>query len=271
MEIELKKICFKYKNKSQILNNLDLKINSNLITGIIGNTGSGKTTLLEMLDLLILPTKGKIKIGNDIVNSKTKKNDLNDIRKNIGYLFQNQLDQLFELNVKKQLNVSNDNFLTISEMLNMLGLNDEYLNRNIEELSDGELRKLGLVSILIKNPELILLDNPTIGLDSKSKKNLIKLLRNLKVKYNKTILIASQDIEFIHAVCDDVVIINNGEIKISGNKYNVFKNDKILEENGIIKPNLISFSDEVYNKKGIKIGYRDDIKDLIKDIYRYAK
>jgi len=268
MEIIIDNLYYKYKNnKDNSLNNINLRINSKTITGIIGNIGSGKTTLLEILDLLILPTIGKITINDKKINSKTKKKELNNIRKNIGYVFQDTSNNLFELNVKKEL----EGKLDKEEILKLLGLDNSYLNKEINNLSNSEKKKIALASVIIKNPKILLLDNPELGLDSKGKKGLIKLLRNLKVKYEKTIVIVSEDVNFIHAVCDDVVILNNGEIKLSGNKYKVFTNEKVLLDNNIKKPNMIEISDEIYKKKNIKIGYRDDINDLIKDIYRYVK
>ena len=153
----------------------------------------------------------------------------------------------------------------------MVGLDQSYLNKNPFKLSNGEKRKLALAEVLILNPKVILLDEPTIGLDSKSKNDILKLLRLLKNRYNKTIIIATHDIEFIHKIVDYIYVLDNKEIVMEGDKYSIFKQEKKLNKIGIRVPYTISFSNKVLESKKIKIGYRDDINDLIKDIYRYVK
>ncbi|MEG0826697.1 MAG: energy-coupling factor ABC transporter ATP-binding protein [Bacilli bacterium] len=159
----------------------------------------------------------------------------------------------------------------ISDTLKMVDLDESLLQRDPFTLSSGEKRKLAIASILIYNPKIILMDEPTIGLDYKSRENLIKIIRNLKTEYKKTIIIVSNDVDLIHKISDYIYILKEGNLLLSGNKYDVFKNTKLLRENNINIPKLIEFSDYVLINKRIKIGYRDEINDLIKDIYRYAK
>lgn len=274
MEIELKNIDFVYKKinyqQKEVLENINIKFKEGKISSIIGKSGSGKTTLLEIINSLLIPTKGEV-----IINNMSNKN----VKKEIGMVFQFPEEQFFNQTVKQELELTlrlNDYKINqidkrIIEVLAMVGLNDTYLNRNPFKLSNGEKRKLALAEVLILNPKVILLDEPTIGLDSKSKNDIIKLLRLLKNRYNKTIIIATHDMEFIHKITDYIYVLDNKNIILEGDKYKVFKQEKKLNKLGIKVPYTISFSNKVLETKNIKIGYRDDINDLIKDIYRYVK
>ena len=268
MEIELKNVDFLYKKinyeEKEILNDINIKFEKGKITSIIGKSGSGKTTILELISSIILPTNGEI-----VFNNESK----------IGFLFQFPEEQFFNQTVEKELEVilklndykTKDKKKRISDALKMVGLNDTYLNMNPFKLSSGEKRKVALASILILNPNILLLDEPTNGLDSKSKNELINLIRILKKRYNKTIIIASHDMDFIHKITDYIYVLDNKKIILEGDKYSIFKDEESLNKINIRVPKIIEFSNRVLKLKQIKIGYRDDINDLIKDIYRYVK
>jgi energy-coupling factor transport system ATP-binding protein len=155
--------------------------------------------------------------------------------------------------------------------LKMVGLNKDYLYRNPFTLSSGEKRKIAIASILAYNPSIIILDEPTIGLDSISKKKLVELIRTLKNRYKKTIILVSHDVDLIHQISDKIIVLNDGKVVLDGNKYDVFKHEAELKKYGIKLPKAIEFSNLVYKKTGKKIGYRDDINDILKDVYRNAR
>ena len=166
---------------------------------------------------------------------------------------------------------TNEKDKRVSDALKMVGLDDSYLERDPFKLSNGEQRKVAIASILVFNPKIIVFDEPTIGLDYDSKKNLIKLIRMLKTRYSKTIIIISHDIDFIHSISDYVILLDKGNLILTGNKYDILANPSALEYYNLPMPKVVEFSYKVLKNKGIKMGYRDDINDLLKDIYRYAK
>lgn len=264
MEIKFNKVNFVCTDNAtyikKILSNINLSIIENTITGIVGNSESGKTTLLEMINGIITPTKGDIKISNS----------------KIGMVFKDYKEQFFMDTVEKELKFSikhfnNKNNITkhMIDSLIMVGLDESYLNRSINSLSSGEKKNLAIASMLCTNPKIILLDEPTLGLDNASINNLIKLLKMLKNRYNKTIIITSKDTDFIHRLADKVIVLNQGKIVLEGDKYDVFTQN--IEQYGLCKPKIINFAQYVRDNKKIRLLYRDEINDLMKDIYRYVK
>lgn len=263
MEIVLEKVNFTNKVfNTQILEDINLNIKTGLITTIVGASGSGKTTLAEIIDLLVIPSSGNVKY-----NSKNK----------VGLVFQNPEEQFFASTVEKEiefgLNYLNKDISKIKkkvqDALIMVNLNPNYLNRNPFSLSCGEKRKVAIASVLAFNPEIIILDEPTLGLDKKSQKSLIKIIKLLKNRYNKTIIVITKDTELAHIISDEVVVLNDGKIVLQGNKYEVFTED--ISKYGLKKPKIIEFEQLVYKEKNIKLLYRDDINDLMKDVYRNVK
>lgn len=285
MEVKFEGVNYTYTDKSSkqsnILNNITLTFNEGKISSLIGKSGSGKTTLAELSNALILPTEGKVNIGEYVITNEgsDKSCNINTIRINVGLVFQFPEEQFFNMTVRDEVAFGMKFFnYRMAEMekrtidaLKMVGLDEEYLDRNPFTLSNGEKRKVAIASILVFNPKVIILDEPTIGLDASSKKSLFQLIRKLKVRYKKNIILISHDIDLVHSISDYVYVINNGNIALEGDKYSVFKQIDKLKECGLRAPKMIEFSNLVLNKKGIKIGYRDEINDLIKDIYRYVK
>lgn len=274
--VELKNINYSIGN-NKIIKNINIKFEDEKITYLIGKNGSGKTTLLEIIDMLVKPDNGELIIDDKSINN-IKEKELVNIRKNIGLVFQNPEEQFFCETVKKELEFGMNIFKydkktrekRIKDSLTMVGLPEEYLNRNPMSLSRSDMRKLSIACVLALNSKIILLDEPTINLDDLNKKVLIDLLKRLKRKYHKTIIITSHDMNFILKTADYIYVINNGEKVLEGNKYDVFKNEELLKYN-ILPPKIIEFSNIVRNTKNIKLEYRDDINDLMKDIYRHAK
>lgn len=277
MEIKVQKASFAYGRQSSLaLDEINLKILDDRITGIIGNNASGKSTLLKLMSGLILPTKGKVVIEDMILSRKSNLSEIELFKSKVGYLPQILEESISNETVKDELLAQLEELSVdftdidnlIKQVFNVLGLQEQCLDEYMYLLSNGERRKVAIACILIYNPSIIILDEPTIGLDCNSKKSLINYLTKIKKLQNKTIVIASNDIDFINRISDDVVILEAGKVIKSENKNEIFRDVKFFEQHNMSVPQIISFEDIVLNEKGIRLGYRDDINDLVKDILR---
>lgn len=253
---------------NNIVQNLNYEFETNKITTIIGPSGAGKTLIFDLIEQLIPQTSGKIYINGKLMSPSK--------RRHIGYLLQNPTSQLFQNTVYEEISFGlkyyhyKENKINkiVSDSLKIVGLNDTYLLKSPYKLSYGEKTKVALSTILALNPSILILDEPTIGLDNKSINKLIRLLLKLKNNYCKTIIIASNDIEFVSKISDTIVILNKGQIKSLGSKEDILQNTTLLKENNIEIPQIIEFINQVNKKKNVNLKYTLDINELIKDIYR---
>lgn len=256
MEIELKNISYR-----KIIKKVNVTIPTSKITCIIGPIGSGKTTLLELIKGIKTPTSGSILI---------------DENQKISFTKQFPEEQFFYKTVREELEKNLKIFNYNEEKINkkiidsfkMVQMKEELLSKDPLTLKRDDMKKLSLALSLCINPSVLILDEPVSNMNYLDKQNVIKLLKTIKRKYNKTIIIATNDIEFVHLISDYVIAINNGQIILEGDKYKVFKEYDLLKENNISIPKIIEFESIALREKKIKLGYRDEINDLIKDILR---
>lgn len=265
----IKFVGLNYKN---VFKNINLELKENQITSIVGKNGSGKTSFFNLIFGLDLNFEGKIIIDKKNINNKIKSKDLGVIREKIFYLKQDYQKQLFNVNVLEDIKFikNNLNLNKLEELLKNFNLSKEVLCKSYFELSDGEVKKILLIAMLLKDSKIILLDDPTSGLNQKGINYLIKILKKEK-RNGKLIIIASQDSEFLLSVTDKVLFLNDKRIFILEDKYAFFDNQELLNICGLTKPNILLFREKVLKDKKIKLVYRDNINDLIKDIYRNAK
>lgn len=269
MEITLKNVAYKYKNK-KILDHINLKFLDNHITGI---TGEYKTLLCEMIDAVKTPVSGSIMIDEVLL----EKENFKWIRKEVSMIHQNYQDQFFTDNVMEEFlflisrldYTPKDKNKKMEQALLLVGLDKTYLKKNISSLSSGEKKLLQVAISLIHNPNIIIFDEPFVELDLMNKKKLVKLIKMLKEKYQKTVIISSNDSNMLYELTDDMVILNKGHIVATDSTVKVYQNTKLLEENNIEIPYLVIFTKLAKDKK-VKLAYHRDIRDLIKDVYKHV-
>ncbi|MDD3341339.1 MAG: energy-coupling factor ABC transporter ATP-binding protein [Bacilli bacterium] len=276
MEIKIKDVTYK-ESKNTILENINMTCKANKITVCIGKSGSGKTILLNLIDALKLPTKGEIIIDSFVIQKRSNRL-FNTLRTHIGYVFSDPSAHFFCKTVYKELlfalassGIKEEKEEKIERVLEMVELDSSIKKQSPLSLSFTEQKRVALAIALLKNPEIFLIDEPFLGLCSKAKKDFIKLFKQLKREYQKTIVITTKDTDSALELADYIYLLGDKKIQLEGTKYKVLKEEKTLYKYGVKIPDFIRFSNMVLENKGIKIGYRNDINDLIKDVYRYVK
>jgi energy-coupling factor transporter ATP-binding protein EcfA2 len=274
MEIELKNLKY-IVNNYMIFENISYKFLNKKIYTILGPAGCGKTILSKLLHLDILPTKGEIYFDDSIVYNGIELENIKQIRKKIGYVGQDMYEHLFFKTVKEKFlmalgvtNLSDERKeKKIVDVLKIVELENNILYREPLTLSSGELTKVSLASALLINPKLLLLDEPTKGLDAYEKKNFINTIKLIKRKYGKVIIIFTKDLELASVISDDIVFLNDKKIIKGLEKKNIMENIELLKINNIVIPKIIEFK-LLASNKNIKLRYNDERNDLIKDILR---
>lgn len=252
------------------LDNIDLDIKEGIITAIIGETGSGKSTLVEHLNALLLPTQGKLEILDFELVPKTKNKFLKLLRKDVGLVFQFSEYQLFEETVIKDVCFGPLNFgykpedaLKMAvQALTMVGIDKELFNVSPLELSGGQKRRVAIAGIIACNPKIIVLDEPTAGLDPQGAKEMINLFISLNKKLNKTIIIVSHDNEMVYNYCDETVVLDHGKVMYHGSTIDLFNDKDKLKSFNMLEPQIVLFKNMLI-EKGFKISNEARTLDAI--------
>ena len=263
MEIELKE--YKYKSKK-----INIKLNSKYIYGIIGKN------IEDWEEIIKINSNYK---DNVLINKKVLlENELNSYKKRIAILKENDylnihketIYDLMEYILKQKKIYPKNTQKKIKDSLRIVGLNKEILNRNLVTLSRSETKLLQIAISLLSNPDVLIIEEPFKYLDIKTLKNLMIVLRKMKDQYNKIVIFLSKDIEKIYQNTDNTIIYNKGNVVVQGKTKEVFKDVELLKENKISIPEIVNFTYEAKLKKSVKLDYHQNIRDIIKDIYKHV-
>lgn len=263
MQISLKDVSYTYNYKTpyarEVLKDINLSVEEGSYTVIIGKTGSGKSTLIEHINGLLLPTQGEVFVNNVLItNPKSKKEKrelakkLKVLRQDVAVLFQFSEQQLFETSVLKDIifaplnyGISEERAISkAKELIKLVGLDESYLDKSPFELSGGEMRKVALCGVLALEPKVLILDEPTIALDYKSREEIMTMVKKLKDELNMTIVLISHNMNYVLEYADKVFVLKNGKINFEGTVEELFEDKQLLKENSLEQPELLKF----YNK-----------------------
>ncbi len=246
---------------------------------IVGKTGSGKTTLVEHMNGLILPTDGFVDIlGYKIGKNKKKNPKLLNVRKKVGFVFQFPEYQLFEETVLKDIMFAPKNFgykdeeakAHAIEAANLVQLDPKLLNKSPFNLSGGQMRKVAIAGILAYNPDVLLLDEPTRGLDPKGMKDVMDLFYKINQKMNKTIVLISHSMDNVYEYASRVIVMNDGRVAYDGDKLTLFKSGKYKELH-LEKPQVLKVIDYLNEELGLNLDYDiytlEQLEEKLKEVY----
>ena len=249
-------------------NSLDVTLEENKIISVIGKNGSGKTLLMETLYGEYKKFSGSICVGNQKLTLKSKIKDIKEFRKKVAYIRQEYLNDLNCKKISDYLNIRlMSNNERLDNLIKLFGLKQEILLKSSLDLDEIEIKKIILIKQILRNTPILLLDDPTLGLDKKGIISLVKILKEEK-RNGKIIIITSNDTEFLFTISDCFLIIDNDKIYEETDKYRLFSNKLLIAKLNLKVPNMLNFNMLAYRLKGVKLLYRDNVNDLLKEIYR---
>ena len=282
MAIQIKDLRYVYlpktPNANVALDGVSLTIPDNAFAAFIGRTGSGKSTLVQQLNALLIPTSGEIQVDDfKIVNKKRKNKKIKELRKHLSLVFQFPEYQLFEETVEKDVafglknfGVKNDEAIKLAhEALLSVGLNEKYFQKSPFELSGGERRRVAIAGILAINPDILVLDEPTAGLDVKGAKDVMSLVQKMH-ENGKTIIMVTHDMDLVMKYCNLVYVLKDGKLAYQGSIDKLF--DEVGEDSAIEIPPLYQLAQKLKQRGApIEIEKIKSLDDLINQVKGWKK
>lgn len=266
MDISLQNIEYRYQAKTPFerlaIKDVSIDIPTGTYMALIGHTGSGKSTVLQHLNALLLPTEGTVVIGNHEVKAKQKNKNLRQIRQKVGIVFQFPEHQLFEETVGKDIIFGPMNF-GVSEAaakerariaLKQVGLAEEILEKSPFDLSGGQMRRVAIAGVLAMEPDCLVLDEPTAGLDPRGRKEIMDMFYSLHKERNLSTILVTHSMEDAARYADQIVIMQEGHVVKQGTPVEIFSSVSELVDMGLDVPEVVRFQRSLEEKLGIKLG-----------------
>ena len=259
MGIALKQLSYTYQEgtpfEGAALFDVNIEIPSGSYTALIGHTGSGKSTILQLLNGLLLPSRGEVQMNDLSISSESSQKELKNLRKKVGLVFQFPESQLFAETVVKDVAFGPQNFgvdqesaeRLAKEKLQLVGLSEDLFERSPFELSGGQMRRVAIAGILAMEPEILVLDEPTAGLDPLGRRELMKLFASLH-RAGMTIILVSHSMEDVAEYANFVYVLEKGRIVMSGHPKEVFQDVEGLEQILLGVPKVTKFAWRLRNK-----------------------
>lgn len=251
--IKLKNVSYVYMQggpfEKKALNNVSLEIDEGEFIGLIGHTGSGKSTLIQLLNGLLKPSEGEITVGKYCLTDKKTK--LRDVRFDVGLVMQYPEYQLFEETVFKDIAFGPKNMGLDEEEIrhrvefaaNLVGLKSELLDKSPFDLSGGQKRRAAIAGVLAMEPKVLILDEPTAGLDPAGRDEILYKIKDMHERMNLTVILVSHSMEDVAKLADRILVMNGGEVEMFGTPREIFKKGDRLTEIGLNVPQVTRIAD----------------------------
>lgn len=252
MGIALENVNFTYQEgtplASAALSDVSLTIEDGSYTALIGHTGSGKSTILQLLNGLLVPSQGSVRVFDTLITSTSKNKDTRQIRKQVGLVFQFAENQIFEETVLKDVAFGPQNFgvseedavKTAREKLALVGIDESLFDRSPFELSGGQMRRVAIAGILAMEPAILVLDEPTAGLDPLGRKELMTLFKKLH-QSGMTIVLVTHLMDDVAEYANQVYVMEKGRLVKGGKPSDVFQDVVFMEEVQLGVPKITAF------------------------------
>ncbi|MHA8138096.1 energy-coupling factor transporter ATPase [Lactobacillaceae bacterium Scapto_B20] len=244
---------------SYALENISLSIVDNDFIAIVGHTGSGKSTLIQHINGLLLPTSGTVNVNQLQLNSQSKSKQIYSVRKQVGIVFQQPEKQLFEETVESDIIFGPKNFGIDKDELHQIalnnikkvGLSESLLKRSPFELSGGQMRRVAIAGVLATNPDILVLDEPTAGLDPQGQLDIMNLVNDLRINHGVTVILVTHQMEMVAQYAKRVVVLNHGKVKFDGTPSQLFADNELLTNMNLALPETINFVNKL-NQIGVE-------------------
>ncbi|HEX5564132.1 MAG TPA: energy-coupling factor ABC transporter ATP-binding protein, partial [Sporosarcina sp.] len=248
--------------EKRALYEVNASIESGSYTAVIGHTGSGKSTLLLHLNGLLKPTEGIVRVGDINITSDTKAKELKTIRKHVGIVFQFPEHQLFEETVEKDIMFGPLNFgipeeearARAHELIKLLGLPEDVAQKSPFDLSGGQMRRVAIAGVLAFKPSILILDEPTAGLDPRGRKEIMELFNKLHKEEGLTTILVTHSMEDAAKYADQILVMHEGRSVMAGTPEEVFGNAEQLQSFRLGLPRSVAFQRDVEKLFGKRLG-----------------
>ena len=256
MDITLRQVSYAYAAgtpfEKRALHEVDLTIPTGSYQAIIGHTGSGKSTVLQHLNAILKPTAGTVTIGEKVIEAGVKPKELKSVRSRVGIVFQFPEHQLFEETVEKDIMFGPMNFgvpeeearRRAHELVGLLGLPEGTLQKSPFDLSGGQMRRVAIAGVLAMDPDVLVLDEPTAGLDPRGRKEIMNLFARLHEEKNLTTILVTHSMEDAARFADRVAIMHSGRCVVEGTPQEVFAQDELLRDFRLELPQSVKLQRE---------------------------
>ncbi|OAX76244.1 energy-coupling factor transporter ATPase [Lactiplantibacillus plantarum] len=254
MAITFKQVDFTYQPgtpfATKALTDINVTIPTGSYTALIGHTGSGKSTLLQHLNALLKPTSGTVTIGERVITPTTSNKDLKRLRQHVGIVFQFPESQLFEETVAKDIAFGPQNFgvseadalKTAAEMLSLVGLDESLLTRSPFDLSGGQMRRVAIAGVLAMQPQVLVLDEPTAGLDPQGRLDMMEMFARLRRERDLTVVLVTHQMDDVANYADNVIVMDQGRIVKTESPREIFKDPAWLTAHQLGLPKTTAFA-----------------------------
>lgn len=275
--IETKKLSYSYSDEKLALDNISINIPKGKITAVLGGNGAGKSTLFLNLNGVLIPDKGEVFFDGQKV--KYDKKGILEIRKRVGIVFQDPNDQLFSSSVRKDISFGAVNMgldikevkSRVEQVITQTGI-EEYVDRPTHALSFGQKKRVAIAGVLVMKPDVIILDEPTAGLDPAGVSDILQLLINIKEETGISVILATHEIDIVPIYCDYAYVMDHGKIVLEGSIHDILLKPDKLREHSLRLPRISHLMEILKNKDHLEVDQtaatisaaRANIKELIR-------